>query len=149
MGSCIVTARYNQRLDIYKQTVTRDPDTLQERRTWDYLKTLMCQARGVVSEGIRTVGSTEDYRYSDRTYFDEDWIKIRTSEQISKRALIYNIRTLNDVTGWIDLETGKPIVFEVLGSQPIPDPFGRVQEFETLAVKKQDSIGELVDIGES
>lgn len=137
------------KLDIYDQRAERDPDTLQQRRYWEYGETVRCQARGVISEGIRTVGSTEDYRRADRTYSDEDWIKIRTSKQISKRALIHNVRHIDsDQSPWKDLETGEPIVFEVLGSQPVIGPFGRVQEYETLAYRKQNAIKEEVTIGE-
>lgn len=135
-------------MDIYEQSVTRDPDTLQQKRTWEFLKTVRCQARGVISEGIRTVGSTEDYRRADRTYTDEDWIKIRSKDQISKRALVYNVRPLNsNNAAWVDIETGQPILFEVLGSQPVIGPFGQVTEFETLAFRKQDSIPEEVTFG--
>ncbi len=140
---CLVGGRYTHRADIYAQTSSRDPDTGQTVRVWSFLKTVPCQARSVVSEGIRTLGSSEDFRNATASYDDMEWVKIMTHEQISKRWRVRNIRNFksNDPV-WKDVDNNTDVRFEVLGSQPKPDPFGSTLEYETTLTKVQDAPGE-------
>ncbi len=135
----VIHGRYNMQADIYEQTTSRDPDTGQTVRTWSFLKTVRCQARGVISEGIRTLGSTEGYTKAQMAYEEEDWVKLKLAEPLSKRHVVTNIRNLksNDPI-WFDFETDKPTVFDVKGSQPTPDPFGIPVEYEITLYRRQD-----------
>lgn len=123
--------------DIYTQVTARDPDTRQVVRSWTLSDTVPCQARSIASEGIRTVGSTEDFKKSLQ-YADEDYVRMNCSKRISKRDRVKAIR--NRVSGgshYLD-DDGNDMEFEVLGSQPVVDPFGRVVEYDVLMYKVQD-----------
>jgi len=123
--------------DVHVQVTTRDPDTRQVLRTWEYDRTIRCQARGVVNTGIRVVGATEDFQ-QDGDYEDIDWVKMQHQNQMSKRDRVTNIRNKN--TGLViwKNDDGTPIEFEVMGSQPLPDPFGKSTQYDTLMYRVQD-----------
>lgn len=121
--------------DIWTQTVTRDPDTRQVTRDWDYDRTVLCQARSIASEGIRTVGSTEQF---SKEYWDEDYVRMNIIKRMSKRDRVRNIRHYRtEESQYLDDE-GNPIEFEVLGVQPVQDVFGRTVEYDVLMFRVQD-----------
>lgn len=128
--------------DVYSKATTRNANTGQLEAVWSFDQTIECEVRGVISEGIRTVGSTESFKRAEMAYYETDWVKIRSGAIISKRARITNIKDRWGNELWGDTETGEPIRFEVLGSQPMPDPFGRVYLYETLCERVQDGLDE-------
>ena len=132
----LIKARYNMKADVYIQTTDRDPDTRQVVRTWDFHRTVLCQARSIVSEGIRTVGSTEQFKSSD--YEDEDYVRMRVNKPLTKRDRVRNIRHKSKSAGAYLEGGGEQEEFEVIGVQPSVDPFGRVVEYELLMYKVQD-----------
>lgn len=135
--SFINNARYNMLADVHTQTITRDPDTKQVLRKWDYDRTIKCQARGVVNTGIRVVGATEQFQ-QDGDYEDIDWVKMQHANQLSKRDRITNIRNKNTGELLWKNDDDTPIVFDVMGSQPLPDPFGRATQYDSLMYRVQD-----------
>lgn len=138
----LIPARFNMTVDLYEKVTTRDGDTGQLKAVWQLVKTLPCEARGVVSEGIRTVGSTEGFNRAEAGYFDVDWLKVKTAVQIDKRARLTNVRDRYGNELWVDMMNNQSIRFEVLGSQPVPDPLGRVYLYETLCERVQDGLEE-------
>lgn len=132
----LVKARYNMKADIYVQTTSRHPETRQVMREWDFYRTVLCQARSIASEGIRTVGSTENFKNGQ--YEDDDYVRIRVSKPVSKRDRVRNIRHKSKSTGQYLEDNGSQEEFEVIGVQPSVDPFGRVVEYELLLYKVQD-----------
>lgn len=136
MQRCLTSARYTMKADVHRQTVVRNATTGQQERSWAYSHTIDCQARGVVSGGIRVVGSTE--RFSPRgDYEDVDWVKMQTGEHLSKRDRITNIRNADGVI-WKDGVTDLPINFDVLGVTPLPSPFGSVSDYDVILERVQD-----------
>lgn len=135
--SFINKARYNMLADVHVQTQTRDPDTRQVLRSWSFDRTIRCQARGVVNTGIRVVGATEQFQ-QDGDYEDIDWVKMQHATQLSKRDRITNIRHRNTGEVLWKNDDDTPITFDVMGSQPLPDPFGRVTQYDSLMYRVQD-----------
>lgn len=131
----LVQARYNMKADIYTQTTGRDPDTRQVTRTWSFNRTVRCQARSIASEGIRTVGSTEQF---DEDYWNEDYVRMNVTYRMSKRDRVRNIRHDQSDESQYNDDDGNPIEFEVLGVQPVQDPFGRTVEYDVLMFRVQD-----------
>lgn len=121
--------------DIYVQTTSRDPDTRQVTRSWAFDRTVLCQARSIASEGIRTVGSTEQF---SEEYWNEDYVRMNVTYRISKRDRVRNIRHYRTDESQYDDDDGNPIEFEVLGVQPVQDPFGRNAEWDVLMFRVQD-----------
>jgi hypothetical protein len=135
--SFISKSRYTMLADVYRQTTTRDSDTRQVIREWSFSHTIRCQARGVVNTGIRVVGATEDYQMSGN-YEDIDWVKFQSSSQLSKRDRVSSIRhKTSGSVSWKN-DDGTPIEFEVMGSQPLPTPFGKISQYDSLLYRVQD-----------
>lgn len=132
----MIGARYNMLADIETQTTSRDEDTGQTKRDWAVDRTVECQIRSIASEGIRTVGSTERFN-SDGSYDDDDFVRIRCKSRISKRDRVNNIRHRSGEKQYLH-DDGTSEQFEVLGSEPIQSPFGKVVEYYVLLHKVQD-----------
>lgn len=129
---CLIHARFNMQMDVLEQTKVqgRSGEVI---RTWATKETdVRCIARGISGGGIRVVGSTE--RWSD-VHEDVEIVKIQTGYNLSKRDRIRNIRNSNGTLAWED--DGQDIVFEVVGSTPIMDPFGRLIEYDVMAMRAE------------
>jgi hypothetical protein len=150
-GGCLIGARYTMLADVVRQTATRDPDSGQISRVWDYEHpgTVRNLTVGILGGGIRVVGSTEmwgeDYEEIEwaKMYISSQLIKMDVTDEnlnvigeenvyITRRWRVTNIR--QDDTGkylWIG-DDGEPIVFNIMGITPIMDPFGDPVEYELL-----------------
>jgi hypothetical protein len=124
----------------------QDPITLEVRNVWrptivvpdnpntpeveQKVKTIECLARGIVSSGIRTSGTTEAF---GEWYRNVDLIQmwIPAKYVITKRDRVTNIREKrNGKIIWIDEEYmgtdgPRPTIFNVTGVTPLLDPFNR------------------------
>ena len=163
MVVCITSVRFTMKADILRQTATgftptvegswkseQDPLTGEIIRRWIPIDSdtgtagtqafsMSCLARGVVSGGVQSSGTTEAW---GEIYENIDSVRLwfPASKILSKRDRITNIR--HGKTGqifWIEEELGptagvfKPTIFEVDGVIPLFDPFGRhVENFAIL-----------------
>lgn len=122
----IVDSVLSMKLDVYKQSETQDQDTGAIVREWSYYKTVGCHAKGVISNSA-TNRSSDQQVFSNK-YINDQIIQVRTSERLTAREKITNIRDSEDNVIWheINFPNETPTVFEVMGTTPITDPFGRV-----------------------
>lgn len=114
------------KMDVYRQTDTQDENTGSISKQWNYYKTLDCHAKGVISNSATTRSS--DRQVFSNKYANEQVIQIRTIDRITIREKVTNIRDSKNVPIWTELDfpTETPTVFEVVGTTPIMDPFGKV-----------------------
>lgn len=114
------------KMDVYRQTDTQDQDTGSIVKEWNYYKTIDCHAKGVISNSATTRSS--DRQVLSNKYSNEQVVQIRTIDRITIREKITNIRDSKNVPIWTELNfpTETPTVFEVVGTTPITDPFGKV-----------------------
>lgn len=114
------------KMDVYRQTDTQDEDTGSIVKEWNYYKTVDCHAKGVISNSATTRSS--DRQVLSNKYSNEQVIQIRTIDRITIREKVTNIRDSKNVPIWTELDfpTETPTVFEVVGTTPIMDPFGKV-----------------------
>lgn len=121
----IIESVLSMRMDVYRQTDQQDPDTGAIKKTWIYQRTVDCHAKGVISNSATTRSS--DKQVFDNRYKNDQQIQVRTSDRITAREKITNIRDQRDVPIWteINFPSDTPTVFEVVGVTPITDPFGR------------------------
>jgi len=114
------------KLDVYRQSDTQDPDTGSIKKEWQYYKTVDCHAKGVISNSATTRSS--DKQIFNNKYINDQIIQVRTESRLTTREKVTNIRDMNNNYIWVELDfpTETPTVFEVMGTTPITDPFGRV-----------------------
>jgi hypothetical protein len=125
-------------LDVYRQSETQDPDTGAIVRTWNYYKTVQCHAKGVISNSATTRSS--DKQIFSNKYINDQIIQIRTAEKLTAREKITNIKDMGGNVVWqeIDFPNETPTVFEVMGTTPVTDPFGRVIAYNS-SVKRSEN----------
>lgn len=134
----LIDAVLSMKMDVYRQFDTQNPDTGAIIKEWQYYKTVDCHAKGVVSNSATTRSS--DKQIFDNRYVNDQIIQVRTSERITAREKITNIRDIDGNVIWIEINfpTETPTVFEVMGTTPITDPFGRVLAYNS-AMKRSEN----------
>jgi hypothetical protein len=125
-------------LDVYKQTEVQDPDTGAIVREWLYYKTVPCHAKGVVSNSATTRSS--DKQVFSNKYVNDQIIQVRTSERLTIREKVANIRDAKNNPIWteINFPVDSPTVFEVIGTTPITDPFGNVVAYNSSMKRSEN-----------
>ena len=122
----LIDSILSMNLDVYRQSEVQDPDTGALLREWNYYKTVPCHAKGVISNSATTRSS--DKQVFSNKYQNDQIIQVRTSERLTVREKVTNIRDAQNNVIWseINFPNETPTVFEVVGTTPITDPFGRV-----------------------
>lgn len=125
-------------LDVYKQFETQDPDTGAIIREWTYYKTINCHAKGVISNSATTRSS--DKQLFSNKYTNDQIIQVRTSERLTAREKVTNIRDNNGNVIWheINYPNETPTVFEVMGTTPVTDPFGSVIAYNSSMKRSEN-----------
>jgi hypothetical protein len=138
----IMEAVLSMKMDIYKQFDMQNPDTGAIVKEWNYYKTLDCHAKGVITNSATT--RSGDKQIFNNKYNNEQVIQVRTSERLTAREKITNIRNSNEEPIWTELNypSDTPTVFEIIGTTPITDPFGQVLAYNsTLKRSENQQIG--------
>jgi len=136
--SSIVDSVLSMNLDVYRQSEIQDPDTGAIVKEWNYYKTLACHAKGIISN-TATTGSGNRQTFSNR-YIDDQIVQVRTSEKLTAREKVTNLRDSNDNVIWeeINYPNDSPTVFEVIGTTPMTDPFGRVIAYNSSLKRSEN-----------
>jgi len=134
----IVDSVLSMNLDVYRQSEIQDPETGAMLKGWNYHRTLACHAKGIISN-TATSGSGNKQVFSNK-YMDEQVIQIRTSEKLTAREKVTNIRDAEDNVIWqeINYPNDTPTVFEVMGTTPMTDPFGRVIAYSSSLKRSEN-----------
>lgn len=122
----IIESVLSMRMDVYRQLDEQDPDTGAIKKAWIYQRTVDCHAKGVISNSATTRSS--DKQIFDNKYKNDQQIQVRTTDRLTAREKVTNIRDQYDTPIWteINFPSETPTVFEVVGVTPITDPFGRI-----------------------
>ncbi|MFZ9740590.1 MAG: hypothetical protein ACO3DP_01225 [Candidatus Nanopelagicaceae bacterium] len=122
----LLDAVLSMKMDVYRQVDTQDEHTGALKKEWIFYKTVACHAKGVISNSATTRSS--DKQVFDNRYANDQIIQVRTAERIIAREKVKGIRDSEGNHIWIELDypSDTPTVFEVMGTTPITDPFGRV-----------------------
>lgn len=134
----IVDSVLSMNLDVYRQSEVQDPDTGAILKDWNYHRTLACHAKGVISN-TATSGSGNKQVFSNK-YMDDQVIQIRTAEKLTAREKVTNIRDTDNNVIWqeINYPNDTPTVFEVMGTTPMTDPFGRVIAYSSSLKRSEN-----------
>jgi hypothetical protein len=125
-------------LDVYRQSEIQDTETGAILKNWNYHRTLSCHAKGIISN-TATSGSGNKQVFSNK-YMDEQVIQIRTAEKLTAREKVTNIRDADNNVIWqeINYPNDTPTVFEVMGTTPMTDPFGRVIAYSSSLKRSEN-----------
>ena len=128
------------KLDIYFQSDSQDENTGAILKQWNYIESIDCFAKGVISNS--TSARNSDKQSFDNRYKNEQMIQIRTIKKLNIRHKITNIKNKNGDFVWTELDypSDTPTVFEVRGVTPISDPFGEVLGYNTIAIRSENQI---------
>jgi hypothetical protein len=131
-----IYASYAMKLDVYSQKTIQNADTKELIKSWQYVKTIECLAKSIISSGVRSPSNQVDI---SKVFSIEEVIKIRTRDKLSRKWKVSNIRDEYNNILWEEAEIpGSPsTVFEVVGSTPIVDATGRLIEFETTLQRSE------------
>jgi len=134
----IVDSVLSMQLDVYRQSEIQDPDTGAIKREWNYHRTVDCHAKGVISNSATTRSS--DKQIFSNKYINDQIIQVRTSEKLTAREKVTNIRDKSGNVIWseINFPTETPTVFEVMGTTPITDPFGAVLGYNSSMKRSEN-----------
>ena len=134
----VIDAVLSMKMDVYRQFDSQNADTGAIIREWQYYKTVDCHAKGVVSNSATTRSS--DKQIFDNKYVNDQIIQVRTSERITAREKVTNIRDTDGNVIWVEINfpTETPTVFEVMGTTPITDPFGRVIAYNSSMKRSEN-----------
>ena len=134
----LVDSIFNMKVDVYLQEDYQDQNTGAIKKSWVYAKTVPCFAKGMISNSS-SARSGDNQAISTR-YKDTQTIEIRTQTPITYRQKITNIRDMNSNAIWTELNypSDTPTVFEITGSTPIVDPFGKVIAYNSTATRSEN-----------
>ena len=139
----IIDSVLSMSLDVYRQFDLQDPDTGALKKEWSYHRTVACHAKGIISNSATTRSS--DKQVFSNKYVNDQTIQVRTSEKLTIREKITNICDSSGNPIWVELNypTDTPTVFEVVGTTPITDPFGKVIGYNsTVSRSENQKIGQ-------
>jgi len=134
----IVDSVLSMNLDVYRQSEIQDTETGAIVKNWNYHRTLSCHAKGIISN-TATSGSGNKQVFSNK-YMDEQVIQIRTAEKLTAREKVTNIRDADNNVIWqeINYPNDTPTVFEIMGTTPMTDPFGRVIAYSSSLKRSEN-----------
>ena len=128
------------KMDIYKQLDVQDDSTGAIKREWTYYKTVPCHAKGVISNS--STSRNGDRQVFDNRYKNDQIIEVRTADRLTAREKVTNIRNSDNLVVWteIDFPSDTPTVFEVVGTTPLTDPFGKVLAYNSTMKRSENQI---------
>ncbi len=133
--SSIVDSVLSMNLDVYRQSEIQDSNTGEIVRSWQYYKTIACHAKGVISNT-----TSGDKQVFSNKYSNDQIIQVRTAEKLTFREKVTNIKDSDGVAIWTEINypSETPTVFEVMGTTPVTDPFGRVIAYSSSMKRSEN-----------
>ncbi len=136
--SSVIDAVLSMKMDVYKQVDMQDLNTGALKKEWIFDRTVDCHAKGVISNSATSRSS--DKQTFDNRYANDQVIQVRTSGRVTAREKITNIRNRDGFNIWteINFPSDTPTVFEIIGTTPITDPFGRVVGYNSSMKRSEN-----------
>lgn len=136
MVSCLAAAAYIFKVDVMVENDVINDETGESESHWVIDDTVNAYVFPYLDGGIRGAGTNE--RFTEY-YWNDEFLRIKTSKELSKRWRITNIR--NKKTGKVIYQeqiTGAPTVYNVSGSAPVVNPVtGGIDEWLSTMERAQ------------
>jgi hypothetical protein len=134
----LVDSILSMKMDVYQQNDVQDVNTGAIKKEWHFIKTVDCHAKGIISNSVTSRNG--DKQSFNNKYINDQVIQVRTMGRVTLRDKVTNIRDSENTVIWTELNypTETPTVFEVIGSTPVTDPFGRVIAYNTTMRRSEN-----------
>jgi hypothetical protein len=134
----LIDSILSMKMDVYIQTDVQDENTGAIKKEWTFSRTVDCHAKGVISNSVTSRNG--DRQSFNNKYVNDQVIQVRTVGRIVLREKVTNIRDSENNVIWAELDypNDTPTVFEVIGSTPVTDPFGRVLAYNTTMRRSEN-----------
>ena len=125
-------------VDVYRQFDLQDPDTGAIKKEWQFDRTVPCSAKGIITNSASARAG--DKQIMSNKYTNYQTLEIRTSNKITLREKITNIRDAEGNVIWEELNfpSNTPTVYELVGTTPITDPFGGVIGYNSTVKRSEN-----------
>jgi hypothetical protein len=125
-------------MDVYKQFDLQDADTGSIKKEWQFDRTVPCSAKGIISNSSSSRNG--DKQVMSNKYTNDQILQIRTSDKITLREKITNIRDAEGTVIWEELNfpTNTPTVYELMGITPMTDPLGGVVGYNSTVKRSEN-----------
>lgn len=127
--------------DLYAPTDSVDQFTGAIVKTWEFVKTIDCLARGIITTS--TGSNSSDFVTAKFINYPQNTIKFRANQPIDASYRVVAIRNDQEVI-WKEDQYGAnngglngATIFEPRGSTPITDHRGMVLEYETMLDRQE------------
>jgi hypothetical protein len=133
LNASFITSIMNVKADVYKQTNSQDQNTGAITRQWQFFNTIQCKVEPIKAGGASTRGDSKTFdKGPTGGYAEKLQLKIKTTQLLSKRWRIQNIRSSDNKQVFVEIDVnGQPdSIFEVYSSHAVLDPFGKVNYYE-------------------
>jgi hypothetical protein len=134
----LIDSILSMKMDVYNQTDVQDENTGAIKKEWTFARTVDCHAKGVISNSVTSRNG--DRQSFNNKYVNDQVIQVRTTGRVVLREKVTNIRDSENNVIWAELDypNDTPTVFEVIGSTPVTDPFGRVLAYNTTMRRSEN-----------
>ncbi len=134
----LVDSILSMKMDVYNQTDVQDENTGAIKKEWTFARTVDCHAKGVISNSVTSRNG--DRQSFNNKYVNDQVIQVRTVGRVILREKVTNIRDSENNVIWAELDypNDTPTVFEVIGSTPVTDPFGRILAYNTTMRRSEN-----------
>lgn len=137
LGGCFITsASYVFKADLYEVARVRTKSGQIEDK-WKFKKVIDCNFSTFSSTSFKAQAISEKF---GATYEEMSYVLLYTAEDLGRASQITNIRDAqnNVIFKEIDLTDAPPTWYNVNGSAPSVDAFGRVYEWQTLLTRAEE-----------
>jgi hypothetical protein len=130
--TCLFGAQLPMNVDVYEEYSSVNKKTGQKIKDWQYVKTIACKASPLES----TISRSDLEKYTARAYDLSNVIEIVVLEKIDGSARLANIRLGSEVL--YEEDNDQPTIFEIMGRDPLIDPFGGVNGYRMACARSAD-----------
>lgn len=137
IGGCLIaSASYTFKADLY-ENVREKTKSGQIEDKWRFKKTIDCNFETFSSTSFKAQAISEKF---GATYEEMSFVLLYTSDDLGRASQVTNIRDANGTVIFkeIDITDAPPTWYNVNGSAPSVDPFGRVFEWQTLLTRAEE-----------
>lgn len=123
-------ALLNMTCDVYIQQQTQDLEHGTINREWTFSEKIPCHIDIITTTGTSISDNNKQFGF---VYLEEEKIKMKTTQLLSKRFRITNIRNRSNEVIFLEKDKAgmPPTIFEIESHHPRLDPLGNVLFYES------------------